>query len=120
MKYLILIYRNPSTRKIWEEGFTDADRAAAYRAYAELNDSLTASGELIVSESLMDVEETRHVIVREGRALASDGPFAEVKELLAGFYLVEADSMDRAVEIAAAIPEVAVGAAEIRPVRELP
>lgn len=117
MKYLILIYHNPMARKLWEE-FSDAQRAEGLRAYAALNEDLTASGELIATEALADPSLGKRVTVRGGRAVTTDGPFAEAKEHLAGFYLIECESMGRAVEIAAQIPEAAatVATIEVRPV----
>ena len=118
MKYLILIYSNPASREIWE-GFSDEQRAEGFRYYGALTEELAASGELIVTEALADPSLTRRVTVRDGRALTSDGPFAEAKELLAGFFLVECDSMERAVEVAARMPEAELGLIEVRPVLQL-
>ena len=118
MKYLILIYSNPASREIWE-GFTDDQRAEGFRYYAALADELAASGELIATEALADASVTRRVAVRDGQTLTSDGPFAEAKELLAGFFLLEVDSEQRAVEIAARVPEAGLGLVEVRPVLQL-
>jgi hypothetical protein len=118
VKYLILIYSNPASREIWE-GFSDDQRAEGYRYYAALTEELAAAGELIVSEALADASLTRRVSVREGRTLTSDGPFAEAKELLAGFFLLDCRSAARAVEIAARVPEAELGLVEVRPVLQL-
>jgi hypothetical protein len=118
VKYLILIYSNPASRKIWE-GFSDAQRAEGYRYYAALNQDLAASGELIVSEALADPSLARRVSLREGRPIASDGPFAEAKEQLAGFILIDCQSQERALAIAARVPEADLGLVEIRPVMDL-
>jgi hypothetical protein len=115
MKYLILIYHNPNAREIWE-GFSEEQRAADLGAYAALNEELAASGEMIVAEALADPSEAKTVTVRDGQTMASDGPFAETKEHLAGFFLVEAESIERAVEIAARIPEAPVATLEVRPI----
>jgi hypothetical protein len=115
MKYLILIYHNPQSREIWE-GFSDAERAEGLAAYAALNESLAASGELVVAEALEDPSMAKTVTVRDGQTMASDGPFAEAKEHLAGFYLVECETVERAVEIAAQIPEADMGLLEVRPI----
>jgi hypothetical protein len=80
---------------------------------------LVASGELVGSESLDEPSETTTVTVRDGVAMATDGPFAEVKEHLAGFYVVDVESLDRAVEIVTRIPEAAHGVVEVRPARDL-
>ena len=118
VKYLILIYSNPASREIWE-GFSDDQRAEGFRYYAALADQLAASGELIVTEALADPSLTRRVSVRDGQAVTTDGPYAEAKELLAGFFLLDCESLDRAVEIAARLPEAELGLIEVRPVRDL-
>lgn len=116
MRYLVLIYTNPDARQLWEQ-LPEADKALGVQAYARLNENLVATGEMIVSESLADPSLTKRVVVRDGEVMTSDGPFAEVKEQLAGFYLVECDSVERATEIAARIPEAEAGVVEVRPVR---
>ena len=90
-----------------------------YRYYAALTEELAAAGELIVSEALADPSLTTRVTVRDGQTLTSDGPFAETKELLGGFFLLECESHERAVEIAARVPEAELGLVEVRPVLEL-
>jgi hypothetical protein len=118
MKYLILIWSNPESREIWES-FSDDERAEGFAYYASLTEELEASGELIVTEALADPSLTKRVTVREGQTMTSDGPFAEAKELLAGFYLLECESGERAVEIAARVPEAELGLVEVRPVMDL-
>jgi hypothetical protein len=118
MKYVVLIYGNPESRTAWA-GMSDEQRAAGLAYYAKLNEELDATGERIVSERLAFPELTRQVRVRDGATLSTDGPFAEVKEFLAGFYLLECDGFERAVEIAGKIPEAAFGVVEVRPVMGL-
>ena len=118
MKYLILIYNNPASRKAWE-GFSDAQRGDGLQLYAALREDLVASGEMIVSEALADASLTRRVTVHEGQTMTTDGPFAEAKELLAGFFLVECESIERAIEHAARVPEARLGLVEVRPVMDL-
>lgn len=118
MKYLILIYSNSASRAIWES-FSDAQRAEGYEYYAKLGEDLASSGEMIVSEALADPSVAKRVAVTDGRTISTDGPFAEVKEHLAGFFLVECESVDRAVEVAARMPEAAFGLVEVRPVLTL-
>jgi hypothetical protein len=115
MRYLILIYSNPRSRAVWE-GLSDEQRAAFGRGHWDLSEQLAASGELVVSEGLADPSLAKRVSVREGRTLATDGPFAEVKEYLAGFYLVECDTVEQAVELAARVPDAAAGEVEVWPV----
>jgi hypothetical protein len=118
VKYLILIYSNPASREIWE-GFSDDQRAEGYRYYAALTEELAASGELIVSEALADPSLAKRVSVRDGQTLTSDGPFAETKELLGGFFLLDCESIERAVEVAARVPEAELGLVEVRPILTL-
>jgi hypothetical protein len=115
MKYLILIYHNPKSREIWE-GFSEEEQAEGLAAYAALNEELSASGELIVAEALADPSQAKTVRLRNGETMTSDGPYAETKEHLAGFYLVECETVERAVEIAGRIPEADMGLLEVRPI----
>ena len=117
MKYLIMVYSNPMTRTVWQ-GFSPAEQAEAWQAHATLNEDLAAAGELIVSQALADPSLAKRVSVREGRTITSDGPFAEAKEHLAGFYLVECETIEHVIEHAARIPEAAFGLVEVRPVLE--
>jgi hypothetical protein len=114
VKYVILIYGNPASRKIWAS-FSDAERTDGLRHYAALTESLAESGELIVSEALADPSLTRRVPA-VGADLVTDLPMAEAKEQLAGFYLVECADMERALAIAARVPEARYGLVEVRPV----
>jgi hypothetical protein len=107
VKYLVMIYSNPASRAAWK-GFSDESKAAGLRVYAELMEELVGSGELVVSEALADPAHGR-------RPFPGDGPFAEVKEHLAGFFLLECAGMDRAMEIAARFPEAPYGLVEVRP-----
>ncbi|MEV6286937.1 YciI family protein [Kribbella sp. NPDC051770] len=118
MKFLILIYGNPEGRELWNQ-LSEEQRRESMAGYGELEEALTARGELLASESLDDPGLTKQVRVREGRAVTTDGPFAEIKEQLAGFYLVDCASLERATEIVARIPEAEHSIVEIRPVRDL-
>jgi hypothetical protein len=77
------------------------------------------AGQCIASEALQSVQTATTIRVRDGKVAITDGPFAETKEQLAGFYLIEAADLDEALEIAAAIPPARVGCVEVRPIREL-
>jgi hypothetical protein len=117
MKYLILIHQNRGAREQFSS-FTPEMQAAGLAAYQKLNADLMASGELVSAEAL-DADTTATVVRGgQGTYVESDGPFAETKEMLAGFYLVDVASRERAVEIAQRLPEVQAGAAaiEVRPV----
>ncbi|WUJ69113.1 YciI family protein [Kribbella soli] len=118
MKFLVLIYGNPESRAVWDS-LSDEQKKEGMAGYAGLREALEARGELVASESLDDPGLTKQVLVRDGKPLTTDGPFAEVKEQLAGFYLLDCDSMDRAVEIVAQIPEAPFSVVEVRPVRDL-
>ncbi|HEY6595634.1 MAG TPA: YciI family protein [Asanoa sp.] len=119
MKYLVMVYGNPWSREMWAS-FTDEQRAEGFRIHNQLRDSLIASGELIMSEALADPSTATRVTAREnGEVVTSDGPFAEAKELLAGFYLVDCDNRESAVAIAARVPEAAFGLVEVRPVMDM-
>ncbi|HEY7101073.1 MAG TPA: YciI family protein [Mycobacteriales bacterium] len=109
MKYLVMIYSNPASRAVWD-GFSDTEKAAGLKVYAALVEELAATGELVVTEALADPSHARRPV-----PLAGDGPYAEAKEHLAGFFLVDCVSMDRALEIAARIPESSYGLVEVRP-----
>jgi hypothetical protein len=118
VRYLILIQSNPQSREVWE-GLSDEQRTAFGRAHLALTDELVGTGELVASEGLPDPSTATLVSVRSGRTLTSDGPFAEAKEYLAGFYLVDVPGLDRAVEIAAKAPDAATGSVEVRPVYDM-
>jgi hypothetical protein len=80
---------------------------------------LRESGRCIASEALEPVATATTVRVRDGKVSVSDGPFAETKEQLAGFYLIEASDLDEAIELAAKIPPACVGSVEVRPIRPI-
>jgi hypothetical protein len=115
VKYLILIWSNPRSQGVWEK-LAEEQRVRFGRTHAAFRAELAASGELVASEALADPSTAKRVSVRDGRTLTSDGPFAEVKEHLAGFYLVECPGMERAVELAARVPDAFFGEVEVRPV----
>ncbi|BCB87879.1 YciI family protein [Phytohabitans suffuscus] len=115
MKYVILIRHNLKALELWAS-MPAEERAEGLAAYAALTEDLAASGELVVSEALAHPSTAKLVDVRDGKVIASDGPYAEVKEHLAGFYLIECDSIDRAIQVAARIPEAAFAQIEVRPV----
>ncbi|MFI6904379.1 YciI family protein [Nonomuraea sp. NPDC050394] len=118
MKYLILIYSNPETRQVWD-ALPMEQRSAGLDAYAKLTRDLAASGELIANAALTQPSAARTVTVSQGEVVVSDGPFAEAKEYLAGIYLIECESEERAIETAARVPEAQVMRIEVRPVVEL-
>ncbi len=118
MRYLILIQSNERSAAVWEK-LTDAQRMEFGRTHLQLSDEMIKAGVHVASEGLADPSLARWVSVRDGRTVASDGPFAEAKEHLAGFYLIECDSFDEAVEWAAKAPDAAFTEVEVRPVLDM-
>ena len=108
MKFLCLVYGEEQKLA----AMTD-DHCMAF------DKSLRDAGQCLASESLQSVRTARSVRVRNGQLSVTDGPFTETKEILAGFYLVDAATFDDAVQLAAKIPPAEVGTIEVRPVREL-
>ena len=108
MKYLCLVYL--------DEKLLDAVPDHECKANG---DALRASGHYVAAEALQAVHTATTVRVRNGRMSITDGPFAETKEQLAGFYLVDAKDLNEAIQLAAKIPPARVGSIEVRPVREL-
>jgi hypothetical protein len=108
MKYLCLVYLE-----------RDKFNAVPDRECFNCGDDLRKQGVLLSAEPLFGAETAKTVRVREGRIGITDGPFAETKEQLAGFYLIDAATHDEALQIAARIPPARAGSIEVRPVREL-
>jgi hypothetical protein len=118
VKYLVMIHSNPGFQERWE-ALTEAEREEFGPAHFRLSDALAASGELVASEGLADPALGRRVTRRDGRTTTGDGPFAEVKEHLAGFFLVDVADEARAVEIAGQVPDARWGLVEVRPVLDM-
>ena len=108
MKYLCLVYGEERAMQSVND-----DHCLAFDAGAR------ASGHCIASEALQPVATATTVRVRNGKVSVTDGPFAETKECLAGFYLIEARDLNEAIQIAARIPPAAVGSIEVRPIRPI-
>jgi hypothetical protein len=108
MKYLCLVYLEAEKMRV----VPDAECMTC-------GNSLMDRGVLVAAEALQPVETATTVRVRGGCATITDGPFAETKEQLAGFYLIEAANLDEALEVAAKIPPAREGSVEVRPVRQL-
>jgi hypothetical protein len=112
MKYLCLVYSEEAK----QHSRPDSPKDAECLAYAE---SVRQSGCMLAAEALEPVASATTVRVRGGQITITDGPFAETKEQLAGFYLVEARNLEEAIRLAAGVPAARVGSVEVRPVREL-
>ena len=108
MKYLCLVYGEE--KKFG--GMPDEECVA-------FDEELRSRGQCIASEALQPVETATTVRIRNGKLSVTDGPFAETKEQLAGFYLVEARDLNEAIQMASRIPPARVGSVEVRPIREL-
>ncbi len=116
MQYMLLIYGNEAAMK----SATEADRDAMFRSYREYTHSLIQSGNMKAGDALEPTTTATTVRVRDGKTLTTDGPFAETREQLGGYYLVEAKDLDEATKLAARIPGAQVGSIEVRPVRPMP
>lgn len=112
MKYLCLVYLDEKTFHAQPDSPPDSECHA-------FGDDLRASGRCVTSAPLEPVQTAVTVRVRNGKVAMTDGPFAETKEQLAGFYMIEARDMHEATRLAARIPPARVGSIEVRPVREL-
>jgi len=112
MQYLLMVYRN-------EQDFATMDAAAIktmsdeYRVFTQ---SIIQSGHFKAGDALRDTSTATTVRVRDGKTLITDGPFAETREQLGGYYLIDAKDLDEALGIAARIPGARVGSIEVRPI----
>src|SRR5262245_49277837 len=113
MKYMLLVY-------LEENALNDTERQECYVKSAQLTQELSKSGNYLDASPLHLVATATSVRGREGRRLVTDGPFAETREHLGGFYLIDAKNLDEAIGIAERIPPVTKGTIEIRPVLEIP
>jgi hypothetical protein len=116
MKYMLLIYEN---EKAWAD-MPEAQRGQMYGEYMSFTDGIKNSGHYLAGAPLQPVSTATSVRVRDGKTLKTDGPFAETREQLGGYYLVEAKDLDEACKIAARIPSSRLGTIEVRPVMEIP
>jgi hypothetical protein len=113
MKYMLLIYAD-------EQAWTETEREQCYQESTELAHELKSKGQFLATSPLQPVSTATSVRVRDGKRLVMDGPFAETREQLGGFFMVDAKDLDEALEIAARIPAARKGTVEIRPVVEIP
>src|SRR3978361_925948 len=116
MQYMLLIYAN-------EEGLKSAapgEREAMFKAYGDFTQSIIKAGNMKAGDALEPTATATTVRVRDGKTLSTDGPFAETKEQLGGYYLVEAKDLDEATKIAARIPSARLGSIAVAPVMPMP
>jgi hypothetical protein len=114
VKYVLLIYQAPGAF----DALPEEQRAALMTEFEAFNKELTASGEFVGGAALADPSSGRTVRVRDGLEATTDGPFAEAKEQLAGYYVVDCENIDRATEIATKDPAARLWAIEVRPVMD--
>jgi hypothetical protein len=113
VKYMLLVYAD-------EHAWTDSERERCYEESTQLAHQLTEKGQFLATSPLKSVETATSVRVRNGRRLVTDGPFAETREQLGGYFLIDARDLDEAIAVAERIPGARKGTVEIRPVHEIP
>jgi hypothetical protein len=113
MKYMLLVYLD-------EQALSETERQHCYEESAQLAQRLNSSGQYLDASPLHPISTATSVRVRDGKRLVTDGPFAETREQLGGYYLVNATDLDEAIRIAERIPVARLGTIEIRPVLEIP
>ena len=112
MKYMLLVYLD-------EQAMTDDEREHCYVESAQLTQDLSASRQYLDASPLHSIATATSVRVRDGKRLVTDGPFAETREQLGGYYLIDARDLDDAIRIAERVPPAKFGTVEIRPVMEI-
>ena len=112
MQYLLMIYDD---ERVWEK-LSEAERNAVYGEYGAYTTALQESGALLGANQLQPVGTATTVSIRDGEQLVTDGPFAETKEQLGGYYLIDVETVDEALEWAAKIPSARYGHIEVRPI----
>ena len=116
MKYLLLIYENEGIGATMSE----AEQGQLYGEYMNYASSIKRSGNYLGGEALQPVATATTVRVRNGKTLSTDGPFAETREQLGGYFFVEAKDLDEAISLAARIPTSRTGSIEVRPIMPTP
>jgi hypothetical protein len=116
MQYLLLIY---DAEKAWSD-MSQADQDKMFGEYMEFTRGIKQSGHYIGGEALQPIATATTVRVRDGKTVTTDGPFAETREQLGGYYLIEAKNLDDAIAVAAKIPSSRIGSIEVRPIMETP
>lgn len=114
MKYMLLIYSDPAAAPTTPEA-----GQKLHEAYGAFTQAILNSGELVAGDALQGIDTATAVRVRGTKTTTTDGPFAETKEHLAGYYLVDVKDLDRAIELASQIPNARDGVIEVRPIMEL-
>jgi hypothetical protein len=112
MQYILLIYASEAA----QAKLSEAENKVLFDSYMDFNDELKKTGNFVAGEALEPIATATTVRIKDGKVLRTDGPFAETREQLGGFYLVEAKNLDEAVAFAARIPDAKTGSVEVRPV----
>lgn len=112
MRYMLLIYLD-------ENSLSEGERAECYEESAQLARDLDAKGQYLAAAPLYPTSTATSIKVRDGKRLVTDGPFAETREQLGGYFLIDAPDLDEALRIAARIPGARAGTVEVRPVMEV-
>ncbi len=112
MQYLLLIYEDEKA----SNSMSEAAQGQLFQDYMKFTADIKASGHWLAGEALQPISTATSVRVRDGKSLTTDGPFAETREQLGGFYMVEAKDLDEAMSIAARIPTAKTGTIEVRPI----
>lgn len=115
MRYMCLIYENETV----SEAFSETERAELMQGYMEFTTEVRDNGVYVAGDPLMPTETATTVRVRSGDVVTVDGPFAETKEQLGGYYILDCQNLDEALGYAAKIPTAALGSIEVRPVMEI-
>jgi len=116
MKYLLLIYEREGSL----DGLSEAEQGKIFQEYMDYTNRIRKDGHYIAGEALQPVSTATTVRVKSGKTLTTDGPFAETREQLGGFYMVEAKDLDQAIKLATGIPAVRTGSIEVRPIMPTP
>jgi hypothetical protein len=112
MQYMLLIYNEPAA---WMT-MSEAEQGAVFAEYGSFTEELKASGKLVGGDALQPATTATSVRIRNGETLTTDGPFAETKEVLGGYYLIDVETIDEALEWGAKIPGAKYGTIEVRPI----
>ena len=116
MRYMLLIH---DEEHAWG-ALSEADRQQMIKEYRQFSDQVKSAGQYVAGAQLQPTSTAKSVQIRNGKRIVTDGPFAETREQLGGYYLIEARNLDEAVGLAARVPSARIGTIEVRPVVEVP
>ncbi|TMI83003.1 MAG: YciI family protein [Bacillati bacterium ANGP1] len=113
MKYMLLVYGD-------EQASDEAEKEQCYRESAQIAHQIRATGRYLAAAPLHPVATATSVRVRDGKRVVTDGPFAETREQLGGYFIIDVGDLDEAIDIAGRLPSASLGTVEIRPIMEIP